>query len=307
MIEYEKSNRKVSFKVTNEEERNINSEIRLLDISYDKFFLILLNYYSSHKVKKELIKTTPIEELNKKSGKIQFNIDENLYNKIIEIVTKEHGYNSKNEKSMFFRDMCYTFFNESNSKRKEIIYGKIINKIKEAKTQNKKVNFIYNNENKSVTPIDIKEDKEKQHLYLLAYDENSEDNFINFRIDKILEVSQSLYPAVDLSKDESLIQVLSEIYLNYSPFLNFSNIKVIAKFTEKGKKILKDISVNRPYFNVEDLKNTTIKFNCSIKHAEIYFSQFYNEVEILEPIELRNIFKKKLKETLKLYEKTGEL
>ena len=43
-------------------------------------------------------------------------------------------------------------------------------------------------------------------------------------------------------------------------------------------------------------------FQCNIPLSLIYFAQFYNEVEILEPKELRDKIKEKIMEMLKLYE-----
>ena len=58
--------------------------------------------------------------------------------------------------------------------------------------------------------------------------------------------------------------------------------------------------MNRP--KLLEKKDNQYLFECDNKLALVYFPQFYSNVEILEPKELREVFKNKLLENLKLYD-----
>lgn len=58
--------------------------------------------------------------------------------------------------------------------------------------------------------------------------------------------------------------------------------------------------MNRP--KLLEKKDDQYLFECDNKLALVYFPQLYSNVEILEPKELREVFKNKLLENLKLYD-----
>ena len=89
---------------------------------------------------------------------------------------------------------------------------------------------------------------------------------------------------------------LKELKRNYDPFLSYGK-RVKVKLTEEGQRLLKVIYYNRPK-KIAVTNDGEILFECSEQKAIAYFFQFLDEVEIIEPIELREKFKEKLESAL---------
>lgn len=79
------------------------------------------------------------------------------------------------------------------------------------------------------------------------------------------------------------------------------------RFTEKGEKLLERVLNNRPKIIEKDEEKKEYLFECDEKLAQVYFPQFFSEMEILEPTELRKWFKNKFEKTYKIYLKGDQL
>ena len=116
----------------------------------------------------------------------------------------------------------------------------------------------------------------------------------NYRISEIEEVWFT-NENIEI-KDKKYID---DVYKNFDPFLSYKNT-VKVEFTEKGVELYEKILTNRP--KLLDKKDGIYTFECDNKLAMVYFAQFFSNVKILEPIELRKRLKSELEKTIKIYE-----
>ena len=120
----------------------------------------------------------------------------------------------------------------------------------------------------------------------------------NYRISEIEEVWFT-NENIEI-KDKKYID---DVYKNFDPFLSYKNT-VKVEFTEKGVELYEKILTNRP--KLLDKKDGIYTFECDNKLAMVYFAQFFSNVKILEPNELKERLKNELKKTIKIYENEAE-
>ena len=120
----------------------------------------------------------------------------------------------------------------------------------------------------------------------------------NYRISEIEEVWFT-NENIEI-KDKKYID---DVYKNFDPFLSYKNT-VKVEFTEKGVELYEKILINRP--KLLDKKDGIYTFECDNKLAMVYFAQFFSNVKILEPNELKERLKNELKKTIKIYENEEE-
>ena len=61
------------------------------------------------------------------------------------------------------------------------------------------------------------------------------------------------------------------------------------------------VTQNRPKLTKEE--GDIYTFECSEKLAKVYFAQFYDDIEVIEPESLRESFKENFGRTYKIYKK----
>ena len=120
----------------------------------------------------------------------------------------------------------------------------------------------------------------------------------NYRISEIEEVWFT-NENIEI-KDKKYID---DVYKNFDPFLSYKNT-VKVEFTEKGVELYEKILTNRP--KLLDKKDGIYTFECDNKLAMVYFAQFFSNVKILEPNELKERLKNEIKKTIKIYENEEE-
>lgn len=241
----------------------------------------LLNYYSIRNVEKKETKPD-------KGENIQFNLNKEN-DEMYDTILKEHGVQNEAE---FFRDLFFKYLNNPRYIREEILFHKIFKKINLALEENRKINISYNREIRTVHPYFIKEELGEDRSYLFCYCEKNQD-YRNYRIANIEKVI--------LSKNQKNIfneEYIKAIRNNFDPFLSYGK-EVRVKMNEKSKKLFEVAILNRP--KLLEKNGNIWKFQCTNRLAKIYFPQFLSDVEILEPLDLREWFKEKFKETAKMY------
>ena len=77
---------------------------------------------------------------------------------------------------------------------------------------------------------------------------------------------------------------------HFDPFLSHDQT-VVARLTAAGVAHLHRAVTNRPTWDTEQVEAGTYLFQCSPLQAQLYFPPFFDEVEILEPKELRAWFR----------------
>lgn len=119
------------------------------------------------------------------------------------------------------------------------------------------------------------------------------EDYRNYRVANIENISLSKY---DIKiKDQEYIKNINK---NFDSFLYFGrNVKI--KITEEGQKLFERVILNRPKVLEKDGDIWFLK--CTNRLAKIYFLQFLSNVEILEPPDLREWFKKELEKSIVNY------
>ena len=85
-------------------------------------------------------------------------------------------------------------------------------------------------------------------------------------------------------------------------FTSQEETKITVKFTENGERKYRSMQHLRPSQIVQK-KDNVWSFNCTQAQAEFYFTHFGADVEVLEPLELREKFAKTYEKAAALYKK----
>lgn len=242
---------------------------------------ILLQYYSNRSLNKVIFNKTSTK-------KIQFNLtkenEENFYE-----IFREKDVSTEAE---LMRDIFFTYINNLRSKREEILFFESFIKIRKAIEQNKKISIKYRGITRRISPYFIGTYSKENRNYLFCWCEKNED-YRNYRVSDI-ESIYILEQELELV-DEEYIKNIKE---NFDPFLSFGKI-VKVRIREEGKELLERAVHNRP--RILEINEDIYTFECNEKLAKIYFAQFYDSVEILEPESLREDFKRTIKKIEEIY------
>ena len=229
-------------------------------------------------------------ELGNFSGEvIQFNLNK----KNEEIFMDTLIRNKVEIEAEYWRNIFFTYINNLRYKREEILFENKFKDIREGIKAEKKIKIKYHKYIRLVSPYFIKVSDSENRSYLFCYCEKNND-YRNYRISEIEEIW--------LTNEKNEIRdkkYIDDVRKNFDPFLSYKN-RVKVKFTEKGIELYEKVLANRPRLIEE--KDGIYTFECDNKLAMIYFAQFYSEVKILEPEELKTILKKELKKTIEIYE-----
>ncbi|MEG0236506.1 MAG: WYL domain-containing protein [Cetobacterium sp.] len=241
----------------------------------------LFSYYSNK----------DIENLNINSAKgeiIQFNLNK-LNDELYYIVLKEHEVQNEAE---FFRNIFFKYLDNPRYIREQILFFEIFEKIESALKERKKINIKYNGEIRTINPYLLKTSSIEDRSYIFSYCEKNED-YRNYRIANIENISLSKYDI-----EVKNLEYIKSIDKNFDPFLSFGkNIKI--KINENGQKLFESVILNRP--KVLEKNGDIWILECTNKLAKVYFPQFLSNIEVLEPVDLREWFQKELKKALDIY------
>lgn len=248
----------------------------------------LLNYIFT-----ELKHTTYSEDKVKKGEKVvlQFNLNkknkENYYDFIIE--------KNVQVEADFIRNLIYKYANQSKSSRELFVFKVLVDKINFSIKNERVLIVTFNDKRKTkILPFHIGGSKLELGNYIFCYDLINE-NYKNYKLSNI----NSIFITTEEKKWQDKEYVRKTID-NFDPFLSAGN-EVKAKLTKNGKHLFENILLNRP--EVVSCKKNFFVFKCSEEQAKRYFAYFLDEVEILEPLSLREWFMKKMENALKKYTK----
>lgn len=249
----------------------------------------LINYIFQH-MKEENLNNCP--DIQDEKVVIQFNLNKK---------NKEIYYDFLRERNIqveaeFIRKLIYKYANQSKSNREIFVFQENVDRIKYA-IENKKIIKLKFNDKRETTvlPFHIGTSKLELANYLFCYD-YLEHKYKNYKFNNINIIY--ITKENDTWKDQIFIE---NVIKNFDPFLSEGQ-KIKAILTEEGKNLLDKIALNRP----ETLcinNNNIYEFKCSEHQAKRYFSYFLDEIEILEPVSLREWFISKFSNALKKYNK----
>ena len=265
----------------------------ILESDIEEFFIkknTLLNYLYEEYAKENYTRVE-VEVDKSETSVIQFNLNKkNLrgyYNFLEE--------NKIQNESEFFREILTDYSENCKKKRELFLFKEKVERINDSIAERKliKVNF-RDGKSIEVEPYLIESSKLEVANYLFCYN-LKEKLWKNYRIKYI----DSVYTKNSNFKirDIDFVQRMKE---DFDPFISFGK-KVKIRLTNSGENLFKELQTNRPKVIQKNLNEYILE--CSEEKAKRYFSFFLDEVEILEPIELREWFKNKYEKALEQYKK----
>lgn len=220
---------------------------------------------------------------------IQFNLNKkNLENYYSFLAEKKIEVEAE-----YFRNIFFYYAQQSKKSRELFIFKNITEKIMCGVENKKKIIVTFaDGTKKIISPYYMSSSELELKNYLFSYDEE-EKRFKNFTLRNIKAVyvtEKKVYEGED--------NFVREVIENFDPFLSYSR-RVKVKFTDEGLEILKKIKTYRPKLLKQE--GNICVFQCSELQGKRYFSVFWNEAEILEPLELRNWFRERSLKMTEIY------
>ena len=228
-----------------------------------------------------------IAEQSKEKSSIQFNLNKEsslIYYDVL------RDNNAQNE-SEFMRSLLIRYATNPKNKRELFIFKESVERINLAIKDKKNVYITFNDDRKvKVSPYHIGSSDLEIANYIFCYD-FSEEKYKNYKLNYLKQV----YTTSEVAKWEDN-DYIKDVIKNFDPFLSKGQIIKI-KLSENGKKLLKTIKINRPTLISED--GDLFEFEASDEQIKRYFSYFFDEATVIEPIELKEWFIEKYENALK--------
>ncbi|MGL5050631.1 MAG: WYL domain-containing protein [Fusobacteriaceae bacterium] len=251
---------------------------------------LIFNYIYSNMKNEDIDKK---KEFNVEKKVIQFNLNRD---------NREDYYEFLKDKKIqveaeFFRNLFMKYINQPKMKREIFIFKEIIKKIELAINEKKIMMITFMDGRKiEVEPYYIGSSQQETTNYLFCYN-LEEKRFKNYKINNINFIFITGKMFCDRNQD-----FIESVKKNFDPFLSQGK-RIKVSLTEKGEKLFKELLLNRPHLLKKE--ENVYELQCSDDKAKRYFTYFFDEVEVLEPLELRNWFKERYREALKKYEKNN--
>ena len=228
-----------------------------------------------------------IAEQSKEKSSIQFNLNKEsslIYYDVL------RDNNAQNE-SEFMRSLIIRYATNPKNKRELFIFKESVERINLAIKDKKNVYITFNVDRKvKVSPYHIGSSDLEIANYIFCYD-FSEEKYKNYKLNYLKQV----YTTSEGAKWEDN-DYIEDVIKNFDPFLSKGQI-IKVRLSENGKKLLKTIKINRPKLISED--GDLFEFEASDEQIKRYFSYFFDEATVIEPIELKEWFIEKYENALK--------
>lgn len=255
-------------------------------------FKITKNYlinYIFDMLKEEKIETFHQDEEEKEI--IQFNLNKKNKDIYYDILFE----NNVQIEAEFIRKMIYRYTYQSKSSRELFLYRDIVDRLKYSIKNRRVIKINFDDDRKtSILPFYIGTSKLELGNYIFCYD-LLEDRYKNYKLSNF----KSIFITQERREWQNK-EFINNVIKNFDPFLSQGK-KIKAILTEEGKRILASIALNRP--ETISCKGNIYEFKCSEQQAKRYFAYFFDEIEILEPVVLRQWFIAKYKSSLNNYKK----
>lgn len=199
-------------------------------------------------------------------------------------------------KAEYFRQVLYLYCNQPRYLRERILFNKSVQIIEESIKARRKLRIRYKDEYRIVEPYFIIKSDGETRNYLFCYCEKRQE-YCNYRLMNVHAVAMLRNRMVEHYDSE----YINQIRQNFDAFLS-SGKQVKVRLSEQGSKVLKRNITHRP--KLLEQAGDVYTFECSALKAQLYFPQFMEYAEILEPLELRAWFKNRFAKVIELYQDT---
>ena len=259
--------------------------------SVNKYNKIISSHISneeqSQKIVNSLIINDDLFSFNKKDyleSSLSFK-PSNLNKKIINIIIDKYTINQSI--SSFFRNMLNHYLQLPQYKREQIIYANNYSLIQEAIESKRKI-ALYINDNKIiVSPFKMVTNNEELYNYLVCLSQGETKTIMSihlYKIDYIYFLQETLhFEETDKNK-------LEKIVTSDPQFPHYNDKNSIIELTKCGVKMFENKYLNRP--TPYKIENNRYYFDCSYNQIAVYFFPFAKNAKIIEPLELKETFKK---------------
>lgn len=224
---------------------------------------------------------------SKEKSSIQFNLNKEsslIYYDVL------RDNNAQNE-SEFMRSLLIRYATNPKNKRELFIFKESVERINLAIKDKKNIYITFNDDRKvKVSPYYIGSSDLEIANYIFCYD-FSEEKYKNYKLNYLKQV----YTTSEGAKWEDN-DYIEDVIKNFDPFLSKGQV-IKVRLSENGKKLLKTIKINRPKLISEN--GDLFEFEASDEQIKRYFSYFFDEATVIEPIELKEWFIEKYENALK--------
>lgn len=234
------------------------------------------------------IKVSSSYERHSKSKFISFNL--NKYNSdFLDLDSIIEGkYESKSD---YFRDIFYSYAQMNEKERANILFMESYKEIKRAINHKKVCKIEFRKEIKIIEPYHLIVNPDEKHYYLMAYDYES-DSLKAFKAYHVKQIFVTNLPYNHYDKKKDKVKAIID---------NLTSARTLkVRFTQEGVEKYKKAKTNRP----QEIKNDGNHYHFLYKEFNtlLYFLQFFSDCEILEPQDTRKAFQKELKNTAQTVE-----
>ena len=197
-------------------------------------------------------------------------------------------------KAEYFRKTFFSYCDQPKYKRELMIFEKSVSLINLAIKKGKKLKIKYKEEYRIIEPYFLINSDGETRNYISCYcDKNKE--YRNYRLVNIKAIS-----VMKEENEQFNDEYIREIKENFDAFLSYGN-KIKVKMNEEGQKHFQKVIANRP--KLLEQNGDVFTFECSDLKAKLYFTQFLENAEIIEPENLRKWFIEKFERVIQNYKK----
>ena len=258
--------------------------IDMYDFNLNKNILCNKIFFAFHDKADSALCTTS----KQKSSILQFTLNKINWDLFIDQFPKQKITN----KSEYYRNIITNYCTQPRYIRELSLNEFSVSRINQAINQRKQLRIRYKDELRLIEAYAILHSENETRNYVYCYCFRKQD-YCNYRLSNIEAVS-----VMDSGFEHYNETLINGVKNNFDPFLSFGNV-VRVKLSELGQQIYERNITHRP--DMIKQENGISEFECSEIRAKLYFAQFLGEVEILEPISLREWFKDGSKKMANLY------
>lgn len=235
----------------------------------------------------DLIKSDPLFAFTKKDSLKHFiSFKPTIYNKkIINMIYNKYlNYQSL---SSFFRNMIDKYFSLPQYKREQIMCLDNYTLIQEAIESNRIITISIKGETKEVVPYKLVTNKEEIYNYLICFSTNQPQFHISsYRLYKIDHIYLQQQKA---NISESQLELLDKVSSTYPQFPFSKHENSVIQLSPQGVKLYASKYLNKPIpYKIE---NDLYYFDCAHSQILFHFFSYGKDAKIIEPAELKEIFK----------------
>ena len=190
--------------------------------------------------------------------------------------------------SSFFRNLIIHYLSLPQYKREQIIFLDNYQLITESIKNNRKLSISIKGVIKNIIPYKIVTNKEEIYNYLICY--TLTNNSINIASYHLYKIDYVYLCSEKASANNSQIEILEKVATTYPQFPISKNEDSKIQLSENGIKLFSSKYLNRP--EPYKIENDIYYFDCSYTQILVYFFSFGKDAKILEPVELKELFKK---------------